>query len=222
MVTQTGIRYHVTRAPALPDLAGPIDDPAWRDAEVARIDHFHPRTHEYRPHTEARVLHDGERIALRFEVDDCFVRTRCTRVHGSVCVDACVEFFFEPIPGFGYFNLEVNSGGTLHLGYHDHERDRHELVPEELVEQLEVYGSTEPVVEPEVTEPMHWFVDCRIPMSVVHAYLPGATLAGAEWRGNFYKCASANSQPHWAYWSPMNGRLGFHRPQYFAPIHFEA
>jgi len=221
-VTQTSVRYQVARASVLPELAGPIDDPLWQAAEVGAIEHFHGRTLDFRPDTEFRVLHDGEQLAVRFEVDDRYVRTRCTTLHGSVCVDACVEFFFEPIPGYGYFNLEVNSGGTPHLGYHDHDRDRHELLPEDLMGQLEVYGSTAPVVEPEVTEPMHWFVDCRIPMSIVHAYLPEAELAGAQWRGNFYKCATANSHPHWAYWSPMNGKLSFHRPKYFSPIHFEA
>ena len=49
-----------------------------------------------------------------FKVDDQFVRATAKENQDSVCVDSCVEFFFSPDSDSknGYFNLEMNCGGT--------------------------------------------------------------------------------------------------------------
>ena len=40
-------------------------------------------------------------------------------------------------------------------------------------------------------------------------------------RGNFYKCASATSEPHYLSWNPiLTDKPDFHRPDFFGDIYF--
>ena len=42
-----------------------------------------------------------------------------------------------------------------------------------------------------------------------------------ETMGNFYKCASGSSQPHYLSWNPINTeKPDFHRPDFFGKIIF--
>jgi len=138
-----------------------------------------------------------------------------------------VEFFVQPREDRGYFNFEINCGGTLLLSYQENEAWKGAsarpagAVPWELAQGVKIYHSMPKTVEPEITEPVVWHVEYFIPFSIFEAYLGElGNPAGQAWRANFYKCAENNSQPHWASWSPIEGELNFHRPQYFAPILF--
>jgi hypothetical protein len=200
----------------------------WNQANEIEISHFHPRSSDHHPRTRVRALHDSKNIFVRFEVDDRYVISKLTQYQDMVCFDSCVEFFFRPKKELGYFNLEINCGGTFLFYYVEDPTPtptglaKFTRVNPEQANQIKILHSMPPVVFPERTEPTCWSIGCRIPLSVLTHYI-GAfpDPAKSPWDGNFYKCADHSSHPHWASWSPLGDKLNFHLPEYFARLGFE-
>lgn len=220
--------YAIRKAVETPGLDGAWDSPAWAHADMLEIAHFFPQGSDHRPVTRAKLLYDTERIYVMFRVEDRYVRCLADRYQGAVYQDACVEFFVRPRADKGYFNFEMNCGGTLLLrNVTDPTRIGKELaeyrnVPWEQASQIRVFHSMPKVVEPEIEEAVVWTVEYSVPFSLFEAYVgPLGELSGQEWRANFYKCAENNSHPHFATWAPIRGACNFHQPQFFAPIRFE-
>ncbi len=221
----SGYTVHFTEV--IPPLDAAWESLLWQRAEEAPIRHFHPASSAHRPIARARVLYDRRSLYVQFHVDDRHVR--CTRTHyqESVCQDSCVEFFVQPDPGGGYFNFEVNCGGTLLLYFiEDPIRTadgfaRFTPVTAEYGRRVRIAHSMPAVVFPEAPGPVCWQVGCQIPVDLFEAYLgPLGSLSGQTWRANFYKCADGSSHPHWASWSPIGEELNFHQPACFAPLRF--
>lgn len=212
---------------AIPRLDDPPDgpaDPRWQAVPALAVDRFHPRSSPHRPAVEVRLGHSRTHLHLRFRVEDRFVRSRITAVNGAVCTDSCVEFFVEPLPGRGYFNLEFNAGGTPH-GSHITDPTptpggfagcRH-LAPAELA-TIAIASTLPAVVEPEVAEPLAWALSARIPIALFADRLGASPPVPGTWRGNFYKCADHTSHPHWASWAPLDEQLAFHVPHRFGAL----
>ena len=203
------------------------DSPLWQIADVARIDRFHPAGSSHRPVVLARLLYDRDNLYLRFHVDDRYVVCTHTQYQESVYQDSCVEFFVQPRSGGGYFNFEMNCGGTLLLTYIEDARRtadgfaKFTPVAVEHGQQVRICPSMPRVVFPERPEAVVWQIACQIPRDVLEAYAgPLGDLPGQVWRGNFFKCADASSHPHWASWSPIGQELNFHQPGCFAPLRF--
>jgi hypothetical protein len=211
----------------LPEEFG-LKHPFWVQANELEISRFHSRSSDHRPRTRVRALHDSTNLFVRFDVDDRYVISRATDYQDMVCFDSCVEFFFRPKVDRGYFNLEIDCGGTAlwHYGEDQGVTDIHLLrrtpLSAEHGRKLKVCLSMGAVVFPERAEPTRWSIGCCIPLSVVAQYV-GAMGDTRNWRwdGNFYKCADRCSHPHWASWAPMPERLNFHQPGTFRPILFE-
>lgn len=221
--------YTIERAVETPKLDGAWDGPGWKDVPSLDVAHFY-RTDlsDHRPKTQAKVVYDDTGLYVHFRVEDRYVRTIETKYHGKVWEDACVEFFVQPKPDRGYFNFEMNSGGTLLLSYHENPEWKGTTLREEgdvpwaLAKTVEVYHSLPKTVDPEREEPVTWELAYHIPFEVLEAYVgPVRDVAGHTWRANFYKCAENNSHPHWASWSLITAALDFHRPEFFSEIQFE-
>lgn len=196
------------------------DAEVWAGVPQVVLAHFHARSSGHRPRVIAQLAHSGEDLHLRYAVEDRYVRSVRTRTNDSVCCDSCVEFFVEPIAGGGYFNFEMNAGGTLLGQYHvgpPGARQHRDLDPAELAEVL-VQSTLPRVVEPEITEPITWFLTARIPMELMNRTLGRRVPVPGTWRANFYKCADETSHPHWGCWSPIGEELSFHRPEYFGEL----
>jgi hypothetical protein len=220
------MEYVIRRAATQPVLNGAWDSAAWAGAATAEIANFRPESKAHRPRVQARILYDDAALYGIYRVEDRYVRC----VHGSfqdpVCRDSCVEFFFQPHVGSGYYNFEFNCGGTFLCMY---VRDCRRAVDgfadytwmrAEDGRKVEVWHSLPARVEPEITEPTLWFLQFRIPFATLEPYC-GALGApqGKEWRGNFYKCGDQTSQPHWASWAPVD-ELNFHLPRCFQTLRF--
>lgn len=220
--------YTISRAAVTPALDGAWEGPAWASVPALDITHFYGVDRAgHRPKTQAKVVYDDQGLYLHFRVEDRYVRSIETEYHGKVWEDACVEFFVEPVAGRGYFNFEINCGGTMLLSYKENpawagERLRMPgRVPWELAKSVAIYHSMPVTVEPELAEPVVWHVEYHIPFRLFEAYLGDlGGVAGKTWRANFYKCAENNSHPHWASWSKIGGELNFHQPAYFSEMLF--
>lgn len=222
--------YRVHRLGSLMEPQGwsTANDPPWDQAEVAEISCFHPRSSDHHPRTQVRLVHDDRQLFVRFDVQDRYVLAAASRFQDPVCLDSCVEFFFRPRPDAGYFNVEINCGGTLLMSYiRDPRRTEDgfahwQPVAWEDACKIEIHHSLPARVLPERQEPTNWHIAYRLPLEALEPYVGTiGSLGGQCWVGNFFKCADRSSHPHWASWSPLGEALNFHMPEYFAPIHFD-
>jgi hypothetical protein len=220
-------RYLIRRAPEPPPLNGAWGGGAWRRAETLEVGWFHPSSSAHRPRTEARLLFDDRFLYVSFRVRDRYVRAVSTRFQDPVYRDSCAELFVQPRPEAGYFNFEMSCGGTMLLDYIEDPRRtaegfaRYRPVERRHLEGMQIYHSLPQVVEPEITGPVTWRLQYRVPLSLFAAYLGSRpATSGASWRGNLYKCGDGTSHPHWAAWSPLAGELEFHQPAGFGLLQF--
>ena len=226
--------YEVRKADWTPELKGRWRSPAWKHANTLEVANFLPQTPEglaasdHRPVTKARVLYDDKGLYIHFRVKDQYVRSVATEYHGRVWEDACVEFFVQPKADRGYFNFEINCGGTMLLSYHENPNWQGETkreggaVPKGLARGVKIHHSMPKVVEPEIEGRVTWQVEYFIPFWLLEEYTgPLGGVAGQEWRANFYKIAETNSHPHLASWSPILEGYSFHQPEFFGTIRFE-
>lgn len=218
--------YRLHRAAATPSLDAAWDDPTWSGAEPLTLGLVHrpPGASDHEPGVTAQVLYDDDHLYVRFRVEDQYVRAVEAGHQAMVCYDSCVEFFISPLPGRGYFNLEVSCGGHLHLVHHtpdDPKRSR-AAVTDEWMDRIAVWKSLPARVEPEIAEPVTWYVAAALPFALFEDRLgPVPRGPGARWRGNFFKCADHCSHPHWLSWRPVGqSPFTFHHPATFGELEF--
>jgi len=207
------------------------DSPAWNGAQTLAVNQFLARSSDHHPVTEARLLYDDRAIHVFFRVQDRYVKSIHTRYLDPVCQDSCVEFFIQPRPDKGYFNIEFNCGGTLLLFYIEDptrtpggptEFKKMAPVSADLAKTVQVAHTMPGTVNPEIQTPTTWLLQYSVPIALFESHVgPLAPIAGQTWRGNFYKCADKTSHPHWASWAPLD-EVNFHLPRCFAPITFAA
>ena len=220
-------KYTVKQTATPPALDAPFATGAWAAAEEGRVANFWPAGSDHRPDVRFRVLHDEAHLYVRFEVRDRYVRAVQRDYQGAVCTDSCVEFFVAPRAGAGYYNFEMNAGGTLLLYYIEDPTRRPEggfvkytPVPAAWGRRMRVWHSLPAVVDPEIAAPVTWGVGYCIPVALLEAYAgPLGRLSGQMWRSNFFKCGDNTSHPHWAAWSPI-AKLNFHLPECFGELEF--
>jgi len=223
----TRLKASIRYAPVPPELTGRWDGPVWSLTQVLEIGHFRPEGSSHRPRTQARLLHDGQRVYGIFRVEDRYVRCVTTECQGPVWRDSCVEFFVQPRMDAGYFNFEINCGGALLCHYKraphpgsPEESSRVVLPPPECA-QVTIFHSLPSVVEPEIGNSVTWLIEFSFPFSLLEKYVGQiGNPSGQRWLGNLYKCADNTSHPHWASWSPVD-ELNFHLPRCFGDLFFE-
>ncbi len=219
-------RYTVNQVESSIGFETTFDQPPWSKAELGRISNFLEKSSDHRPDARFRVLHNDTHLFIRFQVADRYVRSVQTEYQSSVCGDSCTEFFVRPRPDKGYFNFEVNAGGTMLLYYiEDPTRTpngfkKWQKVTPEWAKEVKIWHSLPAVVDPTIVDPIDWGNGWSIPMALFEAYAgPLGTLSGQHWQANFYKCGGDKAYPHWATWSPVS-ELNFHLPECFGDLVF--
>jgi len=220
--------YIFSRAQSKVSLGGGFDDSPWDRANVGHVSNFHSRGGDHRPVVRFKGMYDDAGIYVRFDVQDKFVLSKYTQYQDPVCRDSCVEFFVRPRPDRGYFNFEINCGGTMLLYYIEDATPTPQVfakwreVTAQDARSVRIEHTMPKQVVPELTDPTNWQLGLFVPYSLFETYMgPIPHGAGATWRGNFYKCADGCSHPHWACWAEIGEPLNFHKPERFAPLRFE-
>ena len=221
--------YTVAKARVTPELRGAWDGPAWRRVRKLSVDNFRPESSAHRPVVEAKAVHDQEAVYVVFRVQDRYVRAVHTQFQDPVCRDSCVEFFVQPKADAGYFNFELNCGGTMLLYYIVATRkedgtyaQQTTMLPPEDGRLVRIYHSLPKIVDPEIAVDTVWTLEFAVPLALFAKYVGGlGDLAGQQWRANFYKCGDGTTHKHWAAWSPVD-RLNFHLPHCFGTLAFKA
>jgi len=221
-------RYIVRHAGKLPGVAAAFDDPVWACADTLTLARYHPSGSDHRPKTQARLLHDGQSLAIIFRVEDRYVVARKTEYQSPTHKDSCVEFFVRPRPDRGYFNFEWNAIGTLLLWYVEKPRrpdgifEKNTEVPRDAAGAIDRRASLMGPIHDEISDPVMWTLSALIPLALFEPFVgPAGPLRGQRWGANFYKCADCSSHPHWGYWADIGDRLDFHQPERFGEIIFE-
>src|SRR5690554_6012871 len=200
------------------------DKPQWRDIKPLVIKKQMGPDPKFVPKVQAKLMYDADNIYGIFRVDDRYVRSIVREYNGNVSGDSCVEFFFAPDSNhpLRYFNLEINAGGTPLIFYITKPMDQLIKLEAEDIEQIEIAHSLPAVVEPEITEPVTWFIEFSIPIKMLEKFSDVTRpKAGTVWKANFYKTGSRTSNPNYLTWSFVdNPRPNFHLPQFFGTLVF--
>jgi hypothetical protein len=195
----------------------------WKKVKEFEITNYMGKVPAFKPVTKVKMMYDNENVYVIFHVDDRFVRLRSKGFNSKVFEDACVEFFFSPDSSkpLAYFNLETNAGGTALMGYHEQGKVVDYLPPSDI--KLEIAHTMPQNLDEEIKEPVSWTLEYRLPISTLKKYSNVTNPAkGVEWKANFFKTSSKNSNEHYITWSFVNNRTPqFHLPQFFGTLKFK-
>jgi hypothetical protein len=146
-------------------------------------------------------------------------------VNGEVWNDSCVELFFSPDMNapLKYFNLEINCGGTPLMHYNNIPRKEYVVLEPVDIEKIEIAHSLTLPMLHEITDPITWTIEYKIPFALLEKYSAITRPApGVVWKANFYKIAGMGSNPHYLTWSLVKNALpDFHLPEFFGTISFQ-
>jgi hypothetical protein len=222
------MNHLVRRAPASLRISADWNYPAWQELPSLSIDQFHPDSSDHRPQTRAKLAYTPDALLAIFHVRDRYVKSVSAQFQEMVCNDSCVELFAQPKHDCGYFNFELNCGGTMLLYYiEDATRvgaafAKYTKVSREHAAMIEVVSTMPKQVPVEIESPVDWSLALRIPFAMMEPYVGAiGEIGGQIWRGNLFKCGDQSSHPHWASWAPIGEELNFHQPKRFGRLEFD-
>ena len=176
-----------------------------------------PSSYPYRPMTSFSAAYSASGIYIDFLVRCNYLRAVNFTNQSPVSQDSCVEFFIDPGCNGHYWNFEFNCIGTINAS-HRSERPKPIRLSDEELAMVRRYPScgTRPFCEIEGL--FTWSLLVFIPFELI-GLDPDKLPEKA--RANFYKCASATSDPHCLSWRPIKtDKPDFHRPEFFGEIIF--
>ncbi|MDE6156797.1 MAG: hypothetical protein K2F78_01490 [Muribaculaceae bacterium] len=172
----------------------------------------------YRPLAGFVAAHSGKNLYIDFLVRCNYLRAVNYADQSAVSEDSCVEVFLQPKPDGEYWNFEFNCIGAINASHRLTRPEPVRLCSTELasVKRYPTCG-TKPFCEVEGFFTWNLLVVIPLGLIGIENAAPGTML-----RGNFYKCASAASQPHFLSWNPIETPTpDFHRPEFFGNIILE-
>lgn len=201
------------------------DKKEWKNVTPLDITLIMGDNPKFKPATQVKMMYDDENIYVIFHVRDQFVSIMERQLNGPVHLDAAVEFFLSPDEQFPgkYINLETNGGGVPHFAFHEAQGTRGVNFKPEDLQKIPIATSLPKVVEKEITGPVTWTLEYRIPLEVLRSYTTVTQpKPGVTWKGNFYKTATNTSNPHWITWAFVDlPTPSFHQPGFFGILKFE-
>ena len=172
----------------------------------------------YKPLSAFTVAHSGKKLYIDFFVRCNFLRAENYEDLSPVSEDSCVEFFVSPKSDGEYWNFEYNCIGTLNASVRTERNNPRRLTAEERARIMR-YASCGSRPFRELEGMFTWNLLTAIPLDIIGVEYKGQPI---EMSGNFYKCASATSMPHYMSWNPIESeKPDFHRPDCFGKIILE-
>lgn len=170
----------------------------------------------YHPLTVFSAAHSGNYLYIDFFVRANYLRAVNYLNNSPVYEDSCVEVFIQPENAIGtYYNFEFNCIGTINASRRISRQTATHLTDAEL-DSVKRYTSCGNRPFQEIEGLFPWNVIIAIPLQLIGLNYTGSPIS---LRGNFHKCASATSQPHFLSWAPIDTpEPDFHRPEYFGTI----
>ena len=168
--------YTVKRASGPVKINAQWDKALWQRVAPADLLNFMGTRPSHFPKVQAKVAYDDAAVYVIFRVEDSYVRAVADRHDGGGVKDSCVEFFFTPGTDLdrGYFNLEMNCGGTMLFHHQMQPRKNSVGVTSAEIDKIEVAHTMPRIVKPEVAEPP-LVVEYRLPFEIISKYHPVGT-----------------------------------------------
>lgn len=190
------------------------------DDKGARHDISHvnwPDVTPYRPKATFAVAYSRQYIYIDFLVRCNYLRAENYADQSPVSQDSCVEFFIDPGCDGHYWNFEFNCIGAVNAS-HRSERKHPTRLSSEQISTIRRYPSCGTRPFKEIEGLFTWSILVAIPLELMGL---DADNMPEHARANFYKCASATSEPHYLSWNPIHTtHPDFHRPDFFGKIDF--
>jgi hypothetical protein len=198
----------------------------WKSIPALHINNYMGEAPDYKLIVEAKVAYDDNAIYVIYLVKDQFVSCVLDQYQDPVSRESTVEFFFTPGSEIskGYFNLEINCGGTSLFKFQKAAGKGQVKIPKSTFDKIEIAHSLPRVVYPEIKEPVSWTIEFRIPFNILDQFYDSIAYPGPGviWKANFYKIASKTSHPHFLTWSFVDHpKPQFHLPEYFGTLKFQ-
>ncbi len=193
----------------------------WNELPHLRINHYPWYESGKKQDTRVKACYDAHRLHLLFDCDDVHISARARQPNGDVCKDSCVEFFGSPPGSEGYFNLEINCCGDVHLGYGTAAGSR-ELANPAILDQINVVTTVDERPKNEAPSDDGWTLQASVSFRAL-THLTGQEVCpshGDQWPANFYRCGG-ETDPQFACWSPIDAPSpNFHLPDFFGVLVF--
>ncbi len=222
---ETPSNYKVVKLSSPPEINAVWDKKPWSDIEPVQLALYMGDKPDHFPFTQAKMAYDDHAVYIIFRVEDQYVKAVHSQNQDPVCRDSCVEFFFSPEDDIknGYFNLEMNCGGTMLFNHQIKRATEVVLISDSDMHQVKVAHTMPRIVNEEISKKTTWVVEYSIPFSILSNYQTATSPeAGDVWRANFYKCGDRTSHPHWLTWAPVDyPKPNFHLPQFFGSLEFQ-
>lgn len=169
----------------------------------------------YHPLSSFTIAHDGVYIYIDFFVRCNYLKAENFENNSPVSQDSCVEFFVAPKCDNHYWNFEFNCIGAINASHRTDRKNPTRLNDDELAQVLR-YASCGDKPFKERNGLFTWNLLVAIPLSLMGIKYNNAPI---NMTGNFYKCASKSSQPHYLSWNPIHtDKPNFHRQEFFGNI----
>lgn len=172
----------------------------------------------YHPFTTFTIAHTAEYVYVNFFVRCNYLRAMNFENNSPVCEDSCVMFYVKPADAETYTAFEFNCIGTINASRRKPDGGVTPLTDEEIA-TISVLPSCGKRPFREIEGLFTWDLLAAIPLSLIGVSYEGKPV---ELRGNFYKCASGTSMPHFLSWEPVEApKPDFDRPESFGRIILE-
>ena len=168
------MNYQVQKLDQPIKLDGNWEKNIWKNVPALEIKNYMGEKPEHLPRAQAKLLYDDNNLYVIFRVEDQYVRAVATEYHGPVWEDSCAEFFFTPGADVkkGYYNLEMNCGGTMLFNCQPFPERKTVPIADEDLARIEVAHSMPRIVDPEIDQPTQWTVSYRLPFDILDKYFP--------------------------------------------------
>ncbi|MCM1356881.1 MAG: carbohydrate-binding family 9-like protein [Staphylococcus sp.] len=169
----------------------------------------------YHPLTTFTIAHSAKFIYVNFFVRCNYLRAVNYENNSPVHEDSCVMFYVGRPDSGEYLALEFNCIGTIKAERCGGNTGVTPLSDSE-IGQISVLPSCGRRPFREIEGLFTWDLLVAIPLGLLGVEFTGKPLGLT---GNFFKCASGTSQPHFLSWAPVeSAKPDFRRPESFGSI----
>lgn len=169
----------------------------------------------YHPLTVFATAYSKKYIYVDFFVRCNYLKATNYTDNSPVSQDSCVEFFLSTPNSKEYWNFEFNCIGTINASHRETRENPTRLNTEQL-NSIKRYASCGNRPFEEMEGLFSWNLTIAIPLELIGLNADDAPI---NLKGNFYKCGSKTSSPHFLSWAPINTeKPDFHRPEFFKDI----
>jgi hypothetical protein len=170
----------------------------------------------YTPQVSFSIAHAGDRILLKYFVQEKAMRITHHTDNSPVYEDSCVEFFIAFGNNEEYYNLEFNGEGICLLGFGKNRSDR-KPVGQDIIRRIRRLA----IIKNDPAGTINWQLALVIPVGIF-IYHGIDSLKKMHCKVNFYKCGDKLPEPHFLSWRDIRAAVpDFHLPEFFGDAYFE-